>query len=166
MRILFFTIAAIFLVFGSCKKEVSMGIDMELYAFAQGTMGFTWYKKSNVLLDKSSGSGHNFAKLRTRFNDIASQNLDVDGKVNLGSKFQEESVIVKELTNASGELQRYAILYKNSNHEFADSNGWVWGYIEEDGEVAETAENKGKSCIGCHQQSGNVDYVLMNKYFP
>ena len=80
--------------------------------------------------------------------------------------FKEESVIVKELFDSDNNLARYAVLFKDTDNEFADAQGWVWGYINSDGTVAETAENRGKACIGCHQQTGSIDYSLMNKFFP
>ena len=153
------------LFFSSCKKEAT-GIDQELYTMASSSSGFTWFKLTGVSLPKSSGSGHNYPFLRTRYNPIASTSLDSIGMVLPNSKFKEGSFIVKELQNSSGSLERYAILYKDSGNEYADAEGWVWGYINSDGTVAETAEKKGTSCIGCHQQSGNIDYGLMNKFFP
>jgi len=91
----------------SCKKEnEAIGTDKELYEMSKTTSGFVWYKNSNALLDKSSGSAD------------------------------------------------------------ADAKGWVWGYINADGTVAESASKKGSSCISCHSQTNNIDYMLMNKYFP
>jgi hypothetical protein len=83
-----------------------------------------------------------------------------------GSTFPEGSLIVKELNDNSTTLGRYAILYKKSGSADADAKGWVWGYINADGGVAETASKKGSSCTSCHSQADNIDYMLMNKYFP
>lgn len=151
----------------SCKKEntPAMGIDEEMLTLARSTTGFTWYKNSQSLLGKSSGSGHNYAFLRTRFNAVATASLDNGGKVKEGAVFPEGSLIVKELTNGT-EPERYAILLKRSGHEVADANGWIWGYINADGTVAEPASKKGNICTGCHSQAGNIDYMLMNKFFP
>ena len=57
-------------------------------------------------------------------------------------------------------------MWKNPSSEYADANGWVWGYIEKKGKVVESAELKGASCTGCHAQSGNIDATLMNNFFP
>ncbi len=73
---------------------------------------------------------------------------------------------MKELYENSTNVTRYAILYKKSDSPSADTKGWVWGYIDANGKVAEPASNKGKACISCHNQSDNIDYMLMNKYFP
>jgi hypothetical protein len=149
----------------SCKKNPK-GIDGELFSLSKESAGFVWYKNSEAYLEKSAGSGHNFPFLRTRFNTIAATQLDVSGKILENAVFPEGSVVVKELYNSDNELQRYATLYKKSDSEFADANGWVWGYIEKNGKVVESAELKGASCIGCHTQGGNIDYMLMNAYFP
>ncbi|MDP4630704.1 MAG: cytochrome P460 family protein [Flavobacteriales bacterium] len=151
----------------SCKRDgQANGTDKELYEMAQSTSGFTWFKNSSSLLDKSSGSGHSFPFLRTRYNSIAASKLDSDGNIMADAIFPEGSLIVKELYQNSTTLGRYAILYKKSESADADTNGWVWGYINADGSVASAASNKGSSCSGCHSQSDNIDYMLMNKYFP
>lgn len=165
-----FLIATLFVIITttSCKKESeeAQGIDRELLQLAQSTDGYTWYKFSDENLPRSSGSGHNFTFLRTRFNGIAANKLDSLGKIREGITFDEGSVIVKELINGSGGLDRYAVLKKETDSQYADENGWVWGYINSDGSVAETATNRGAACTGCHLQEGNIDYMLMNKFFP
>jgi hypothetical protein len=159
-----FTIFAITLQ--ACKKdEAAEGIDLELLNMSEETAGFTWYKNSDAWLPASTGTGHNYSSLRTRYNAIAATQLDGDGKVMANASFPEESLIVKELSNEST-VERYAILYKKSDSEHADSRGWVWGYINSDGTVATTAEDKGAICTGCHLQPDNIDYMLMNKFFP
>lgn len=152
----------------SCKKDKVPvpATDEILFNMAQSMNGFTWYKKSDTLFARSSGSGHSQPFLRTRFNSTASAKLDSDGKVIPGSIFPEGSLIVKELFADETTLGRYAILYKNPSHQDADSKGWVWGYINADGSVAVPAAEKGASCSGCHSQSENIDYMLMNKSFP
>ena len=151
----------------SCKKDVEVSaLDQELYDKAKVTSGFTWYKNASVLLDKSAGSGHAKPFLRTRYNTVAATQLDSTGKIMAGASFPEGSVIVKELFDNSTTIGRYAVLYKKSNSPEADARGWVWGYINADGSVAESSANKGSACRGCHSQADNIDYMLMNKYFP
>lgn len=155
---------------GSCTKDddeievVESSTDKELYEMAKSTTGFVWYKNSNSLLAKSSGSGHADPFLRTRYNSVAASKLTSTGQIIAGATFPEGSLIVKELHNTA--LKQYAILYKNSASSDADSKGWVWGYINADGSVLEPASKKGVSCISCHSQADNIDYMLMNKYFP
>lgn len=164
--VLFICLSGIWTI-NSCKKEKEAIItDKELYEMSKTTNGFVWYKNSNALLDKSSGSAHPQPFLRTRYNSIASTKLDSNGKIQVGAIFPEGSLIVKELHDNSTTLGRYAILYKKSGSADADAKGWVWGYINADGTVAEAASKKGSSCISCHSQADNIDYMLMNKYFP
>lgn len=151
----------------SCKKEKqATGTDKELYDMAKTTSSFIWYKNSDELLNKSSGSAHPYPFLRTRYNAVAATKLDANGKIFIGELFPEGSLIVKELYENATTLGRYAILYKKSASADADAKGWVWGYINADGTVAEAASRRGSSCISCHSQTDNIDYMLMNKYFP
>lgn len=147
------------------EKEVLDKTDEELFKLAKDTIGFKWYKNNNALLAKSNGSAHFYSFLKTRYNSIAQTQLDENGKVKNNSIFPEGSLIVKELWENENKLARYAILYKNSSNPNADAKGWVWGYIDANGAVADPASNKGKSCINCHLQSSNIDYMLMNKFF-
>ena len=151
----------------ACQKDKeATGTDKELYDMALVNSGFTWFKNSNALLNKSAGSGHSQPFLRTRYNTLAATKLDSMGKILPGAVFPEGSLIVKELHTNGPTLDRYAILYKNSGSAEADAKGWVWGYINADGTVAEKASNKGTACISCHSQADNIDYMLMNKYYP
>ncbi|MES2589449.1 MAG: hypothetical protein V4622_10745 [Bacteroidota bacterium] len=151
----------------SCKKDKAIdSTDLELYDMSENSANFTYYKNSSILLPKSSGSGHGQPFLKTRFNSIAATKLDSTGKIISNAVFPEGSLIVKELFDDSTHIGRYAILYKSTSHKNADAKGWVWGYINSDKTVASPSSNKGGSCISCHSQSGNIDYMLMNKYFP
>ncbi len=166
MIVLSFCLAGIGSV-SSCKKEKqATGTDKELYEMSKVTDGFIWFKNSGSLLNKSAGSGHPQPFLRTRYNAVAATKLDSNAKIMNGATFPEGSLIVKELYENSTSLVRYAILYKNSGSADADARGWVWGYINADGGVATAASKKGSSCISCHSQADNIDYMLMNKYFP
>lgn len=157
----------LFIGFISCNKEkTNTPFDPELFEMATETEGFTWFMNSGDLLNRSSGSGHSEPYLRTRYNSIASTQLDLDGKIQPGAVFPEGSLVVKELFSTSTTLGGYAILFKDSDNENADSRGWVWGYTDASGVVREPASEKGKSCISCHLQSENIDYMLMNKFFP
>lgn len=156
-----------FSVLKACKKEEKgTGTDKELYDMAVVSSGFTWYKHSSAQLNKSAGSGHGQPFLNTRYNTLAAAQLDSTGKVKPGTLFPDGSLIVKELYDKSGKLERYAILYKSTGHKDADPKGWVWGYINYDGSVSEPASRKGSICINCHSQINNIDYMLMNKFFP
>jgi hypothetical protein len=164
-------------IFHSCTKEKNTNnndnndnmvesTDKMLYDMSKSSNGFIWYKKTDALLATSLGSAHPGSFLRTRYNSVAATKLDNAGKIMLGVSFPEGSLIVKELYENSTKLIRYAILYKKSNSPDADEKGWVWGYINPDGGIALAASAKGSGCKGCHSQADNIDYMLMNKYFP
>lgn len=161
-----FTLSIVAITFQACKKdEPAEGIDRELFDMAIETNGFTWFENSDAWLPKSSGSAHNYANLRTRYNTTAATQLDGNGRILANASFPEGSVIVKELSDGTS-AELYAILYKRSDSEFADANGWVWGYVNADATVQTSAEDKGAGCISCHSQQGNIDYMLMNTFFP
>jgi hypothetical protein len=164
---LFLSLSITVTLISSCKKDkAGKDIDTELFDMAKETSGFVWYKNSDSLLAISAGSGHAYPFLRTRYNSIAATQLESNGKIKVTADFPEGSVIVKELYSSETNLSRYAVLYKKAENVYADDNGWVWGYINTDGSVASSATGKGGSCISCHSQSGNIDYMLMNSYFP
>ena len=160
-------IVLLILLISSCKySNVEGRFETEIYNKAKSTDRYVWFKYSNISLQKSAGSGHQQPLLKTRYNNVASVQLDSLGKIKIGAAFPEESMIVKELLDNSGNIEIYAVLYKNTKHPNADSKGWVWGYYNKDGTVRISSSLKGKDCNGCHAQSLNEDYMLMNKYYP
>lgn len=151
----------------SCKHDgVALGTDLLLYDMATVDTGFVWFRFSDAALGKSSGSGHSQPKLRTRYNATAATMLDSEGRIQEGAQFPEGSLIVKELLENDLTISLYAVLYKSSENADADQNGWVWGYLNPNGTVRTSASEKGSGCIGCHTQSGHIDYMLMNKFYP
>jgi len=164
--ILISTLAGAFLFFACTKDQVHENVDQLLYEMALDSEGYQWFQFNDSLYEKSTGSGHNWPFLKTRYNSIAQSQLNSQGNIQSNASFPEGSVVVKELFADSSTIGRYALLWKNSNHKYADQNGWVWGYVNGDGTVAIPASQKGGSCISCHSQSENIDYMLMNKYFP
>jgi hypothetical protein len=130
-------------IINSCKKNIGAnGTDKDLFNMAKETGGFTWFKNSSLLLNKSFGTGHRQTFIRTRYNAVAATKLDSSGKITTGALFPEGSFIVKELFDNATTLGRYAILYKKTGSDDADAKGWVWGYIDADGTVAEKASKK------------------------
>lgn len=159
-------LCSIVLFINACRKSNVENTDQLLYDMAHQNTGFAWYKNFNSLLPKSSGSGHTEPFLKVRYNNIAATQLDTTGKIRFNANFPQGSLIVKELHQGGGSLARYAILYKQSGNQNADARGWVWGYVNIDGTVVEPSANRGSACVGCHSQTGSIDYMLMNKYFP
>lgn len=170
MRMLLLVVSVVIcstIFISSCKKKCpEKDIDTQLYELSSDATGFSWYKNSSALLQKSPGSGHFPPYLRTRYNALAATQLDSDGKIITNADFPEGSLVVKELYTDTAVIERYAILYKASDNPAADNKGWVWGYIDADGFVQNSANDKGAICTGCHLQTDNIDYMLMNKYFP
>ena len=166
LTVLLISFVFLFVNIGCKNEKQAEGTDRLLFDMAKETNGFTWYKKSDALLNTTSGSGHSFPFLRTRYNQLAATRLDDNGRITEASVFPEGSLIVKEFHDNTKKPARYAILYKDSGNADADSKGWVWGYINTDGTVAQAASEKGNTCNTCHNQSGNIDYMLMNKFFP
>lgn len=160
-------VAALTVSVHSCKHDgVAVGTDLLLYDMATVDTGFVWFKFSDEALEKSSGSGHSEPKLRTRYNAVAAAMLDANGRIQEGAQFPDGSLIVKELLENDLSISLYAVLYKKADNPDADANGWVWGYLNPNGTVRTPASDKGSGCIGCHMQSGHIDYMLMNKFYP
>lgn len=152
--------------FTSCKYDNFEGrFETEIFNKAKSNEGFVWFKYSSVALQKTTGSGHSQPLLKTRYNLIAAQQLDSVGRIKTNFDFKEDAMVVKELLDNNGNVEIYAVLYKNSKHPNADSKGWVWGYYNKDGTARISSSLKGKDCSGCHSQNGNKDYMLMNKYY-
>jgi hypothetical protein len=157
--------AALIVSAPGCDEDAE-GTDLQLYNMAVDGQGHVWYRNSAADLDRSNGSGHNYDHLRTRYNTEAATMLDTNGKVMDGAVFPEGALIVKELYDDPGTVERYAILWKQTGHADADDAGWVWGYVNADATVRTPAADKGDGCVSCHRQSGHIDQTLMNKFFP
>lgn len=153
----------------SCsKKDATTKVtvtDKELFELAKYNPAHSWFKKNDTIYSKSTASGHSQPFLKTRYNSVAYSKFDSLGNLNDTSVFPEGSLIIKELLDEMYQIDRYAILYKNSTHEFADDKGWVWGYLNKDGSVIVSSSLKGNSCISCHSQNGSVDRTLMSTFF-
>lgn len=160
-------IPALALSLAGCKHEPdTTPLDAELYQLALNSSGHVWYKNSDELLPRSTGSGHSEAFLRTRYNAIAATALDTLYRVVADTAFPPGSLIVKELWSDASTIGTYAILLKRPDAEAADADGWVWGYLRANGEVRAPAIDRGAACRTCHMQDGEIDATLMNQYFP
>jgi len=167
--VLFPVLTAVLLVLTSCKPdEITPGsVDETMFNFTKEPVsGYTWYKKADAILDQGSTSGHSQPRLRTRYNAVAASMLAADGKVNSGSTFPEDAVILKELFDKSDNLEAYTLMWKKPGNAAADADGWVWGTYNANGTVLKSAGDKGSGCTGCHKSSGNIDRTLMNVDHP
>jgi hypothetical protein len=141
--------------------------DASIFDTAKVRTNMVWYKKTDVLLNRGSKSGHVEPFLRTRYNSVAAQMLDGSGKVKAGTVFAEGSIIVKELVLADRTtISTYAVMIKQKSDPNADANGWVWGYVTGTGGVRDAVSRKGAGCIGCHSIARHIDNTLMNFDHP
>lgn len=132
--------------------------DSELFAKANTTTGFKYYKNVPDTLPSNNDNAHNLF-IRTRFNDIALTAMPADVSTLNGSAFPENSVVVKEVYNSKGgPLVLYAVMLKSSAYSNSAS-GWVWAELSPNGSAVYSASNKGAACISCHSQAGNKDLV-------
>ncbi len=150
-------------IFTACKKDRTIsGFDSELFAKAQKTDGFRYYNDSEEFLTSPKAAGHKSLYLRTKYNDIASEMLDLKGMVIQGANFPDGSLIVNEMSSTKGIVDKIAIMFKDPKNQYADKNGWVWSYMNKDNTIIESANRMGVSCLSCHT-SGNG--TLMSNYF-
>jgi len=147
-------VAVLYISINSCKKEKALPVnitDEDIYRLIQ-TSTKHYYQSGNVL-SGAGNSPHGYFKLWT--NTKALDDLDADQELPENAVFSDSSFIVKEITNATGDLQLYAIMYKLKST-------WFWGEYSPTGEVVYGIGNVGGSCVSCHGQSGNRD--LTNTY--
>lgn len=150
------SIVCIALLAQSCKKEEEE-IDATLWNEINGS-GYAYYTGTPGITAAVGNSPHGFE--RVRFNTIAQQALDIDGKLPAGSAFPDGAVIVKEIfTSATGPLELYAIMKKNSTSLLA-GGGYEWAEFTTDGNAAFSSDKKGNGCISCHSGNPNRDLVL------
>jgi hypothetical protein len=151
-----------FLAIAGCTKDrTPAGIDAELFSKAQRKEGFAYYNFSTEFLVSTKVGGHKSTYFRTKYNTLAATILDSTGIAIPGSFSPEGSMIVNEMSSIKGEPEKYAIMFKDKNSDYADENGWVWSYLNADNTIIEPASRKGVSCISCHS-SGNS--TLMSTY--
>src|SRR5687768_7984622 len=120
---LIITLGFVLFNFTHCSDDEQVaGPDLELYNEATATTGFTYYQDNPIIRASSGASGH-LGYMRVRFNTIAQSVLGLDGRLPVGSSFPNGSLIVKELyDNASGSIQLYAVMKKDSLNEYAGAN--------------------------------------------
>jgi hypothetical protein len=139
----------------TCTKD--KGIDPEL-AFgdkalldsAENSVAFSYYQNADSLYAGTSASPHGSFKLK--FNKIAALVLTDNGKLPLGSKFPDGSMIVKEIRR-NGNVTLYANMYKRGQ-------SWLWNEIAPDGTINHSVKSDPSVCTNCHKQTGHRDLVV------
>jgi hypothetical protein len=135
-------ILATSVLYVSCKKKKT---NEKLYEDSKSA-DLSFYKGKDTIYGAKGGSPHGNFKLK--FNSTALASLGGDGKLPVGSSFNEGSLIVKEVYSGS-ELTLYAIMKKDSKSKFA-SNKWLWAEYKPNGKVVYNVSLEGKACTSCH----------------
>ncbi len=132
-------------------------VDSELFSLARAG-DFAFYKNNPDTLPFTIGGGGHSGFIRVKFNPIAANALVDSGKLPLGSKFPNGSLVVKEIYNGRGDsLIFLAVMLKNSVATNAAQN-WVWGEYYADGRVLWPV-NRGADCVPCHSLTSATSNV-------
>ncbi len=151
---LVFVLSFCLCVIYSCVKDKGTDPDLAftdraLLDSCKNIEAFTYYKNDQATIYSGANGPHGTFKLK--FNKIAYSALTVGGKLPVGAKFPEGSLVVKEAISG-GTINLYAIMYKHNN-------SWLWCEIRPDYSVIYSVKKEPSPCISCHQQSGNRDLV-------
>lgn len=138
----------------ACTKDKGINPDLAfkdnaLLDSCKNQEAFSYYKNDANTIYPGNNNSHGAFKLK--FNKIALQELTDNGKLPIGSKFPNGSMIVKEVYSGTN-INFYALMYKRNG-------SWIWAEIEVGGKVLFSVEKDPGLCISCHQQSGNRDLV-------
>ncbi len=116
---------------------------------------YVYYKNDPSTLLSGAAGPHGTFKLR--FNAIAYAALTENGKLPLGKKFPEGSLLVKDVYSG-GVLDLYAFMYKKSG-------SWLWAEIKPSGQVLYSVTKNPGVCTGCHSQNGNRDLAVSFNFY-
>lgn len=152
-----FLMVIISCIFYSCKKDIGENpllafTDKALLDSANNTAAFTYYKNNAIAVYSGANGPHGAFKLK--FNKIAYPALTDNGKLPIGKKFPDGSMIVKEVQSNG----LYAIMYKKSG-------SWLWSEVNKDGTVAFSVNKNGDGCISCHSQAGQRDLAVSFNFY-
>ena len=114
-----------------------------------------YYQGKDSIRTPQGGSPH--GDFKVRFNDIAAASLGADGRLPVGSEFNNGALIVKEVFK-NGVLDLYAVMKKDPESKFAASK-WVWAEFDRDGKSIYNVSRRGSGCTGCHTSGTHRDLV-------
>ncbi|MDO8998743.1 MAG: hypothetical protein Q7W45_03185 [Bacteroidota bacterium] len=141
------------LVLLSCTKKT--GRD-PLLAYSDYAMldsinapGTIYYKNNPAILSPAGNSPH--GNFQLRFNAIGFNALTDGGKLPVGGKMPDGSLVIKDIYEGNA-LSLHAFMYKKSG-------AWIWGEIRPNREVYYSVDKNPSVCTGCHSQPGNRDLV-------
>lgn len=132
--------------------------DEDVLALAQGDSTWTWWKFSDVLLDRAGNSPHG-EKIRVRYNTQAATQLDAVGRVGPAASFPDRSAVVKEV-HAGGAPVGLLVMYKAVGDPNAGHGAWLWAEYDRDGTVLHSIADNDSECHNCHVTG--VDHMRMN----
>lgn len=144
----------------SCTKEVAKNPelafgDKALYDSCRYGIGFKYYKNRDSIYQVHPGSNSPHGAFKLKFNVIGYAALTDSGRLPVGKRFPEGSMVVKEVQSNG----MYAFMYKHNN-------AWLWGEVYADGTTAFSVYKDPKAaCISCHSQSKQRDYVLSFAFY-
>lgn len=150
--------AIILCVAVSCTKDIAKNptlafSDKALYDSCINTTAFVYYKNNVSAIYSGTNGPHGAFKLR--FNKKASAVLIDNGKLPVGQKFPDGSMVVKDI-QANG---MFAFMYKKEG-------SWLWGEVNADGSTAFSVNKDPISaCINCHSQAGQRDLVVSFNFY-
>jgi hypothetical protein len=142
----------------SCTKDQGLNPDLAfsdraLYDSCQNVSAFMYYKNDPAAVYSGVHGPHGAFKLR--FNKTAYAALTDNGKLPVGKKFPDGSLIVKDIQSNG----QYALMYKKNS-------SWLWAEINADGSVAfSTTKEPTATCISCHSQSGQRDLAVSFAFY-
>ncbi len=153
--LLFFS--AVFFCILSCTKDFAKNpslaySDKALYDSCRNVAAFVYYKNDPSIIYSGTNGPHGAFKLR--FNKKAATVLTDNGKLPVGQKFPDGSMIVKDV-QASG---LFALMYKKRG-------SWLWAEINANGSTVFSVTKKSDLCVNCHSQTGQRDLVVSFNFY-
>jgi hypothetical protein len=147
------------MVIYSCRKDKGKDpnagyTDFALLDSCKNESAFKYYKNDPNTIYPGNNGAHGTFKLK--FNHKAYTQLVDSGKLPVGSKFNDGSLIVKEVMSG-GTVIEYALMYKRNG-------SWLWAEITPGMNVEHSVRADHSICTSCHSQSGNRDLVATFKY--
>ena len=141
----------------SCTKDVAKNpllaySDKALFDSCRNETAFTYYKNASTTVYSGANGPHGAFKLK--FNKTAINVLTDNGKLPIGQKFPNGSLIVKEVQSNG----MYALMFKKED-------AWLWAELNADGSSAYSVNKDPSVCINCHSQSGQRDLVVSFNFY-
>ena len=132
--------------------------DADMLDAAQLDSTWSWWERSDSLLDRAGESPHS-ERIRVRYNVRAATQLDSAGRVASGAYFPDSSTIVKEIF-AGGTATGIVVMYKVVDAPNAGHGGWLWAEYDASSRTLHSATADETYCHDCHV--AGLDHTRMN----